>query len=67
LFWQLPEQHWLSFPQPQPFGRHVHAPLLQDPLQHWKPLAHECPPPRQPPPPLHTPLPQVPLQQSAND
>jgi hypothetical protein len=35
LLWQLPEQHWLSFPQPAPFGRHAHVPLLQKPLQHW--------------------------------
>ena len=67
LLGQLPEQHWLSCPHPEPFGRHVHAPLVQKPLQHWKPLTHGLPPPRQLPPPLHTPLLQVPLQQSAYD
>jgi hypothetical protein len=34
---QLPEQHWSSCAQPEPFGRHVHAPLLQKLLQHWVP------------------------------
>jgi hypothetical protein len=66
LCWQLPEQHWLSFPQPAPFATHVHVPALQKPLQHWPLLAHESPPTRQWPP-THTPLLQVPLQQSAND
>jgi hypothetical protein len=64
---QLPEQHWLSCAQPEPFGRQVHVPLGQKPLQHWEPYAHGLPPARQLPPPLHTPLLQVPLQQSAYD
>jgi hypothetical protein len=34
LLLQLPEQHWLSCPQPEPFGRHVHVPLLQKLVQH---------------------------------
>jgi hypothetical protein len=67
LLLQLPEQHWPSLAQPEPFGRHAHVPVLQNPLQHWKSLTHGLPPPRQLPPPLHTPLLQVPLQQSAND
>jgi hypothetical protein len=41
-------------------------PLLQKPVQHWKPLAHGFPPPRQLPP-AHTWPWQLPLQQSAND
>jgi hypothetical protein len=43
-------------------------PALQKPLQHWTSLMHELPCPKQLAlPPLHTPLPQLPLQHSADD